>query len=91
MLLQYHHIAEGLYIPSTVVKDLYLAPPDPVQAHAVHWISKTSTDMDTIATAARMVPEVEWPCNYNIAGVEDRLNSHSMACFDPTNHLLFIA
>ena len=59
-----------------------------VQSSAVQWILATSTDTDTVTTAARMLPEIEWPAGDDVTGVLDRLKSHFYACFDPTGLVL---
>ena len=55
-----------------------------VQSSAVEWILAISTDTDTVITAARMLPEIEWPAGNDVIGVMDRLNSHLCACFNPS-------
>ena len=62
-----------------------------IQSRTVQWIIETSTDMDNIAAAAGMVPEVEWPTAEGVTGMLDRLKSHFDACFDPTQHILPLA
>ena len=60
-----------------------------VQSSAVQWILTTSTDTDTVTTAARMLPEIEWSVGDDVtARVLDRLNSHFYACFDPIRLVL---
>ena len=59
-----------------------------VQSSAVQWILATSTDTDTVTTAARMLPGIEWPAGDDVTGVLDRLQSHFYACFDPTRLVL---
>ena len=59
-----------------------------VQSSAVQWILETSTDTDNITAAAEMVPEIEWPAAENVTHVLDRLKSHTIACFDPTQQIL---
>ena len=75
-------------MPSKDVLNMDLPPADPVRAHAVQWILDTSTDVDIITTAAKMLLEIEWPYGYDIAAVADRLKGHFMACFDPSNQAL---
>ena len=55
-----------------------------VQSSAVEWILAISTDTDTVITAARMLPEIEWPAGQDVTGVMDRLYSHLYACFNPS-------
>ena len=62
-----------------------------VQSSAVKWILETSTDMDNIAAAAGMLPEIEWPAEDNVDGVFDQLKIHFHACFDPTRQILPVA
>ena len=62
-----------------------------IQSSAVRWIIETSTDMDNIAAAAGMVPEIEWPAAEGVTDMLDRLRSHFNACFDPTNNILPLA
>ena len=59
-----------------------------VQSSAVQWILSTSTDTDTVTTAARMLPEIEWPAGDDVTGVLDRLQSHFFACFDVRRQVL---
>ena len=59
-----------------------------VQSSAVQWILVTSTDTDTVTTAARMLPEIEWPAGDDVTGVLDRLKGHFYACFDSTQLVL---
>ena len=59
-----------------------------VQSSAVQWILAISTDTDTVTTAARMLPEIEWPVGDDVTGVLDRLKSHYYSCFDPTRLVL---
>ena len=76
-------------------RDLYLpvaiAQVYAVQSSAVKWILETSTDMDNIAAAAGMIPEIEWPAEENVDVVFDRLKNHFRACFDPTRQILPLA
>ena len=62
-----------------------------VQSSAVKWILETSTDMDNIAAAAGMLPEIVWPAEDDVDVVFKRLRSHFHACFDPTGHILPVA
>ena len=62
-----------------------------VQSSAVKWILETSTDMDNMAAAAGMIPEIEWPAEGNVDVAFDRLKSHFYACFDHTRHILPVA
>ena len=59
-----------------------------VESSAVQWILATSTDTDTVTTAARMLPEIEWPAGDDVTGMLDRLKSHFYSCFDPTRLVL---
>ena len=54
-----------------------------IQSRAVRWIIETSTDMDNIAAAAGMVPEIEWTAAEGVTEMLDRLKNHLYACFDP--------
>ena len=63
-----------------------IAPLYAVQSSAIQWILETSTDMDNIAAAAGMLPEVEWPAsedNLQLLSSTYRLKSYFRACFDP--------
>jgi Family of unknown function (DUF6535) len=62
-----------------------------VQSSAVQWILETYTDIDIIAAAAGMVPEIEWPTEDDVTDVVDRLKGHLYACFDPTRRILPLA
>ena len=62
-----------------------------IQSRAVRWIIETSTDMDNIAAAAGMVPEIEWMAAEGVTEMLDRLKNHLYACFDPTQHILPLA
>ena len=62
-----------------------------VQSSAVQWILETSTDMDNIAAAAGMLPEIEWPAEDNVDVVFNRLKNHFCACFDSTQQILPLA
>ena len=64
---------------------------EPIGARSIEWILETSTDTDMVTAAARMVLEVEWPDQYNVGGVLDRLKNHLDACFDSTRQLLPLA
>ena len=68
-----------------------IAPVSAVQSSAIQWILETSTDMDNIAAAAGMLPEIEWPHEDNVLAVFNRLKSHFHACFDPTRKILPLA
>jgi Family of unknown function (DUF6535) len=59
------------------------------EVHAVQWVLEKSTDTDIITTAAKMVPEIEWP--HEVSDVLDRLNSHLYASFDPARQLPLLA
>ena len=59
-----------------------------VQSSAVEWILVTSTDTDTVTTAARMLPEIEWSAGDDVTEVLDRLKSHFYACFDLRRQVL---
>jgi Family of unknown function (DUF6535) len=78
-------------VTSKDILDLALVPADSVQAEAVQWFLETSTDTESITTAAKMVLEVEWPHGYGMARVVDRLKGHFMVCFDSTRQLLPLA
>ena len=62
-----------------------------IQSCAVRWIIEISTDMDNIAAAAGMVPEIEWTAAEGVTEMLDRLENHFYACFDPTRHILPLA
>ena len=62
-----------------------------IQSRAVQWIIEISTDMDNIAAAAGMVPEIEWPDAEDVTDMLDRLKGHFYACFDPARHILPLA
>jgi Family of unknown function (DUF6535) len=62
-----------------------------VQSSAVQWILETTTDIDVIATAARIIPEIEWPAEDNVIHALDRLQGHFYACFDPARQILPLA
>jgi hypothetical protein len=55
-----------------------------VETRTVRWLLETSTDIDTIAAAAGLVPEVDWPEDYNVTDMVDRMESQLNACFDST-------
>jgi hypothetical protein len=57
------------------------SPTDPAGACSIQWIIETSTDMDTITTAVKMVPEVEWPDAVDVTFMLDRLTSQLHAYF----------
>ena len=67
------------------------APAYAVQSSAIQWILETSTDMDNIAAAIGMLPEIEWPAEDNVVVVFNRLKSHFHACFDPVRQILPLA
>ena len=62
-----------------------------IQSRAVQWIIETSTDIDNMAAAAGMVPEIEWPAAEDVTDMLERLKGHFYACFDPTQHILPLA
>ena len=59
-------------------------------SNAVQWTLETTTDIDIIATAASMIPEIEWP-DEDVTNVLERLKGHFYACFQPTGHILVLA
>ena len=63
---------------------------DLASSNAVQWTLETTTDLDIIATAASMIPEIEWPDEDNVTNVLERLNGHFYACFHPTGHILVL-
>lgn len=63
------------------------SPAQEIEARSVQWILDASTDTDTITSAVRMVPEIEWPENYDATGVVDRLKSHFYSCYDSPRQL----
>ena len=68
-----------------------IAQSSAIQSRAVQWIIETSTDMDNIAAAAGMVPEIEWSAAEGVIDMLDRLKNHLFTCFDPTHHILPLA
>ena len=66
-------------------------PTEVIGARSIQWILETTTDMDTITAAVGMVPEVEWPDQYDAPGVLERLKNHLYSCFDSTRQLLPLA
>jgi hypothetical protein len=76
-------------------EELYLHvlhhPADPTGGHSIQWVLETSTDMDIIATAVQMVPEVEWRNGHDVIFMLDQLTSQLYAyCASPwqlTPHL----
>ena len=65
--------------------------PKHIGVRLIQWILETSTDNDMTTTAVMMVPEVEWPNQYDVTDVLDRLRSQLYACFDPSRQLLPLA
>ena len=59
-----------------------------VDAHSVQRILETTTDMEMLTAAVSMVPEVEWPDEYDVLGVLERLKNYLYGCFDSTRQLL---
>ena len=59
-----------------------------LEARSIRWILETSTDMDTIIAAVRMVPEIDWLAEDNLTDLMDQLESHLYGCLDVTQELL---
>ena len=72
---------------SLLEPSIEIAQSHAIQSRAVRWIIETSTDMDNIAAAAGMVPEIEWTAAEGVTDMRDRLGSHFHVCFDPTGHI----
>ena len=49
---------------------------DLASSNAVQWTLETTTNMDIIATAASMIPEIEWPDEDDVTNVLERLKGH---------------
>ena len=62
-----------------------------IQSCTVQWIIETSTDMDNIAAAAGMIPEIEWLATEGVTDMLCRLTRHFYAYFDPAQHILPLA
>jgi Family of unknown function (DUF6535) len=61
---------------------------DLVQIHSIQWILEISTDTDIIADAVKMIPDIEWPDEYDsITTMLDRLTSHLHSCFDSARQI----
>ncbi|KAH7928469.1 hypothetical protein BV22DRAFT_1030782 [Leucogyrophana mollusca] len=56
-------------------------PADKLPAPAIAWLIETSTDPEVIATAARMVPDVEWPVELDILPAYLQLCDAFKGCF----------
>ncbi|KAH7921776.1 hypothetical protein BV22DRAFT_1038268 [Leucogyrophana mollusca] len=56
-------------------------PADKLPAPAIAWLIETSTDPEVIATAARMVPDVEWPVELDISPAYRQLCDAFKGCF----------
>ena len=57
----------------------------------VQWTLETTMDLDIIATAASMIPEIEWPDEDDITNMLERLKGHFYACFHPSGQILVLA
>ena len=77
---------------SSVLLDLSRldSPDELAEAGALQWIIETCTDTEVMTAAVMMVPEVEWPENWDMTIVLERLKGHFYTCFDPTLRLILV-
>ncbi|KIJ06139.1 hypothetical protein PAXINDRAFT_103496 [Paxillus involutus ATCC 200175] len=55
---------------------------DVLNAPSVRWILETSNDPDVIATAATLVPQVEWPVKLDASTMLAQLRDTFLSCFE---------
>ncbi|KAH7921772.1 hypothetical protein BV22DRAFT_1095901 [Leucogyrophana mollusca] len=69
-------------LPQTPLKlEIPVRSADKLAVPAIVWLIETSTDPEVIATAARMVPDVEWPVELDILPAYLQLCDAFMGCF----------
>lgn len=57
-------------------------------APSVKWLLETSTDPNVFIAACQLVPEVEWPFDFDVSGIISLLHRGLGSCFDTKDRLL---
>lgn len=57
-------------------------------APSVKWLLETSTDPNVFIAACHLVPEVEWPFDFDVSGIISLLHRTLGTCFDTKDRLL---
>ncbi|KAG2052482.1 hypothetical protein BDR06DRAFT_524238 [Suillus hirtellus] len=57
-------------------------------APSVKWLLETSTDPNVFIAACQLVPEVEWPFDFDVSGIISLLHRSLGSCFDTKDRLL---
>jgi hypothetical protein len=57
-------------------------------APSVKWLLETSTDPSVFIAACQLVPEVEWPFDFDVSGIISLLHRGLGSCFDTKDRLL---
>ncbi|OAX38100.1 hypothetical protein K503DRAFT_819061, partial [Rhizopogon vinicolor AM-OR11-026] len=57
-------------------------------APSVKWLLETSTDPNVFIAACHLVPEVEWPFDFDVSGIISLLHRTLGSCFDTKDRLL---
>lgn len=55
---------------------------------SVKWLLETSTDPNVFIAACHLVPEVEWPFDFDVSGIISLLHRTLGSCFDTKDRLL---
>ncbi|KAG1742133.1 hypothetical protein EDB19DRAFT_673428 [Suillus lakei] len=74
-----------------VISLSYEFPPVSVassDAPSVKWLLETSTDPNVFIAACHLVPEVEWPFDFDVSGIISLLHRGLESCFDTKDRLL---
>ena len=57
-------------------------------APSVKWLLETSTDPNVFIAACHLVPDVEWPFDFDVSGIISLLHRSLGSCFDTKDRLL---
>ncbi|KAG2091817.1 uncharacterized protein F5147DRAFT_436436 [Suillus discolor] len=65
-----------------LILDLQDIPTGDLEATSVKWLLETSTDPEVFLAAARLVPQVEWPLDFDVSDMLHQLFDIFTSCVD---------
>jgi hypothetical protein len=72
----------------TLALDLPDIPTSNLEAPSIKWLLETSTDPEVFLTAARLVPQVEWPLDLDISDMLPQLYDIFTSCVDTQRQII---
>jgi hypothetical protein len=86
------HAHQDLHAVATdqgIVKlELPDTPISSLEAPSIKWLLETSTDPEVFLAAARLVPHVEWPLDFDVSDMLHQLYDVYMSCLDVHERIL---